>query len=448
MSMVNAKSETSISELEAKVYEKIKKLDYPEQDSLKGISVNNSKVTVDEEKSFQFELLDENKKTIKEGVTWFITTVYPYSRAYEGGNQVEGSAIYLDAKGNVTANGKLTDYNKESDVWAYYQNHLYYVAVTVRSKYEIEYENKKKKIEEESDKILKKLKVATMSDPEKVLVIHDWLISHMRYDIKKADFNTETVNLAYQTLINQTGVCAHYARTYEYLLNKAGVRAKFNAGRVPGDKHAWNLVRLEDGWYYIDPTWDDTNSTHNKYQYFLMDPETFEKNHFDNYYPGMYEKTDKLGKKYLTYLYDKQDLVAHSYEGALGIVKRKVYSNDSQSFSVSFLIDKKIDIKSKIKEMQPTIVKEDSSIEEIYYSAPIRDYRGYNLVEVTVKRNKKVDLNSKTLKTVSSVYIKNYEKRQVFIEVDNSINISKENILIDGGKFLNLEKQNNGYLLH
>lgn len=88
-----------------------------------------------------------------------------------------------------------------------------------------------------------------MTDLEKALAIHDYLVAHNSYDLSYTGYS------AYDALIRQTSVCDGYAKCYSDLLNSA----KVNAKRVTSDvmKHAWNVVKIDDDWYHVDCTWDD-----------------------------------------------------------------------------------------------------------------------------------------------------------------------------------------------
>ncbi|MBR2718604.1 MAG: hypothetical protein IKB78_04805, partial [Clostridia bacterium] len=85
------------------------------------------------------------------------------------------------------------------------------------------------------------------TDYEKALWLHDWLVNNAYYDQNYAYYSAEGV------LLRGTGVCDSYSRAYEMLLEQVGIASK----RVAGGNHAWNLVQMDEGWYHIDPTWDD-----------------------------------------------------------------------------------------------------------------------------------------------------------------------------------------------
>lgn len=97
-----------------------------------------------------------------------------------------------------------------------------------------------------------------MSDLDKILVLHDYLVVNCQYDWSIGlGYGQEGPNVysAYGVLVNQNAVCQGYALAYKYLLNQAGVEAVLVSSNALN--HAWNAVLLGGLWYYVDTTWDD-----------------------------------------------------------------------------------------------------------------------------------------------------------------------------------------------
>ena len=96
-----------------------------------------------------------------------------------------------------------------------------------------------------------------MSDLEKALALHDYLIlnTEYAYDELQNGTYTDDVFTIEGILVNGTGVCQGYALTYQYLLNKVGIESVYVGSNEMN--HGWNLVKIGDAWYHVDTTWDD-----------------------------------------------------------------------------------------------------------------------------------------------------------------------------------------------
>lgn len=109
------------------------------------------------------------------------------------------------------------------------------------------------------------------SNYEKEKYVHDALISKAEY-VDYAKINQS----AYSALVNGRTVCAGYARAFQYMLQQLNIPCYYCTGYA-GENHAWNIVALEDGYYNVDATWDDTGS--GTYDYFNKSDADFSWNH-------------------------------------------------------------------------------------------------------------------------------------------------------------------------
>ena len=120
-------------------------------------------------------------------------------------------------------------------------------------------------LKEAADRLLEGVDF-TQSEAAIALRIHDLLIDSAWYNVEAgADDYAHT---AYGALVQDNAgdpggaLCDGYALAYEYLLQRAGLTCTMVCGYAgateeDSEKHAWNLVRLDDDWYEVDPTWDD-----------------------------------------------------------------------------------------------------------------------------------------------------------------------------------------------
>lgn len=66
----------------------------------------------------------------------------------------------------------------------------------------------------------------------------------------------------YGALVRKRPVCAGYAFAYQYLLQQVGIEAlKVSGDCHGGERHAWNIVKLEGKYYHTDVTWGDGSNT-------------------------------------------------------------------------------------------------------------------------------------------------------------------------------------------
>lgn len=87
-----------------------------------------------------------------------------------------------------------------------------------------------------------------------VLFFYDWVINNTDYD-KTAENNQNICSV----FLQGKSVCQGYAKSTQYLLQKAGIQCLIVTGFTNGEHHAWNLVLVNGNYYYLDPTWGDAS---------------------------------------------------------------------------------------------------------------------------------------------------------------------------------------------
>lgn len=87
------------------------------------------------------------------------------------------------------------------------------------------------------------------SEYDMALWLHDWTLDQLEYDHSLNWCSAES------GLTRHQGTCESYQRIYAKLLDAAGIAN----GRITGNGHTWNAVKIEGKWCQMDLTWDDTS---------------------------------------------------------------------------------------------------------------------------------------------------------------------------------------------
>lgn len=87
------------------------------------------------------------------------------------------------------------------------------------------------------------------SEYDMALWLHDWTLDQLEYDHSLNWCSAES------GLTRHQGTCESNQRIYSKLLDAAGIAN----GRITGNGHTWNAVKIDGKWCQMDLTWDDTS---------------------------------------------------------------------------------------------------------------------------------------------------------------------------------------------
>lgn len=192
-----------------------------------------------------------------------------------------------------------------------------------------------------------------VNDWFKLFHIYEYLASTIIYDNNYMDQSMWSV------FFNGIGVCAGFARSFQYLALLEGIPclivtgyerdSNSNAGTVA---HAWCMAQLDGKWYHFDPTWGIKDSNGNvDYTYFCRSQERIEKTHvIDNDYPLPKAEYDSLSYVSVRRRYLKQ----YDFEAVQEIAKNAFKRNEklfTLEFSTKDELDRAIDALVKNEEL-------------------------------------------------------------------------------------------------
>ena len=186
---------------------------------------------------------------------------------------------YIDTMSGSISNIRTSVYNSKLtkvELEVHRSDSSYVVDAICSSKPIPEDKTEALKLETKVREILATIIKPGMTDFDKELAVHDYIVNHCVY----GTFNdgTEREYNAYGALIEGKAVCSGYAAAMDLLLKCSGVESRFVVGyaesserqanssgvaedggraNLKADNHAWNQVKIDGIWYNVDATWDD-----------------------------------------------------------------------------------------------------------------------------------------------------------------------------------------------
>lgn len=140
--------------------------------------------------------------------------------------------------------------------------------------------------------LLEEIITDDMTMYEKELAIHDWLCEHINYDYESLDAIATGGNFddtPYGALKYNSAVCVGYATTFRLLTTMAGMECDIIHDSDYG--HTWNIIKLDDGEYYLVDCYSDSGEGTALHSYFNLDEDSF----LDGGYEWDYERYPTAG---------------------------------------------------------------------------------------------------------------------------------------------------------
>lgn len=297
------------------------------------------------------------KESLRESFTNKLNTYEEFEKALLEGkekNYIKNSLRYKDPKEIF---GVLENISIENPKVMYYKGAEYSLGkLTISySKSKEDIKNHQDEIEKVREEFIRENISESMSDYEKILKIHDYIVINSRYDerLEQNGSVPPESNSSYGILVLGVGVCEGYAKSMKYLLDASDIESRIVVGVSRGENHVWNLVNIGGEYYHIDPTWDDpiTNDGSDilRYNYFNLSDDEISRSH--SWDRDKYPVADNNKYNYFSY----NDLVVSGIDGLEDKLKRSLLLGED-NLSVKML---NYDVKG---------IKIDGIIENIVYN--------------------------------------------------------------------------------
>lgn len=163
------------------------------------------------------------------------------------------------------------------------------------------------------------------SDYEKVKYIYDYIIDRTSY-VNKEKNNQNMLSV----LLDKEAVCAGYSKSMKYFLDALDIENEIIIVQViddPDQYHVVNLVKMENQYYYVDPTFGDlkVESSFSNYRYAYFGMTSTE---MLNIYKPLqaYKTTDAYKNNY--FYKEKAYIESYDEQQIIEIIKRNLQSDN------------------------------------------------------------------------------------------------------------------------
>ena len=224
---------------------------------------------------------------------------------------------------------------------------------------------------------------------DKIKYVHDYLVSNVAYNhaalerIKNGNVpaSDQQSHTLYGALINKTPVCDGYSKTFQLIMNNLGIECEYYEGETDGDfyngvNHAWNYLKLDGQYYWMDVTWDDPDSADYPkaidYSYFCITTDWLDNTHVPYY---MFDAPSCTADAYSYFVKENAYLTRYSFEAFCAALNSQ---KGQQQISVRF---------ANTAQLQAAVndIFEKGNYLNIPYFGSIQGVYGYDKTTCTIK---------------------------------------------------------------
>lgn len=171
---------------------------------------------------------------------------------------------------------QIDDYVRKSNgYFAEYKDGMYFYDLCIVPTYRTT-TSQEQEVEAVINNFISSLDVSNMTDYDIIKAIHDFILSKTEYDYVAARNINSKYNFydyaftAWGALVKGKSVCQGYALAFYRIAKELGYNARFVYSDPKEGCHAWNIVELNNKYYYVDTTWDDDENNPDKQRFLLV----------------------------------------------------------------------------------------------------------------------------------------------------------------------------------
>lgn len=139
-----------------------------------------------------------------------------------------------------------------------------------------------------------KRKTKDMSDREKIKYVYEWIGDNNTYD-ELFTYTSKNQSI-YNVFIKGNAVCAGFAKASQVIFQNIGIESMTISGES-GGPHMWNVIKLDNKYYYYDSTYAASIRDKNHPQYYgglKQEEMNYYKADHSDWYPKIEEKSGLL----------------------------------------------------------------------------------------------------------------------------------------------------------
>ncbi|UUD35275.1 hypothetical protein NPA07_00120 [Mycoplasmopsis caviae] len=178
---------------------------------------------------------------------------------------------------------------------------------------------------------------------DRLLAIKNYVLDLIDYDFKNT--RVGKIEQDYFAIIEKKGVCAAYTKLINRIANYSGLEDIFynygnirrgeNLGSIYGATHAWNKVKIDGHWYYLDATWSDSAGVKayrgkNDMNYFLLNSADMQKSRDGIIDSGLNPKDYKF------YPFIKEGTYANNIDEVKKSIRNQILSSSNKNNYYNF----------------------------------------------------------------------------------------------------------------